>query len=655
MSKKGNKIQLTGSQTIMVGRNHLRPQVSDLRKFFQKYNGFIDQEFVEINRLTDCEGFCDYVKAIIYDDERIFYYIDLFHDPTWLQPVVVREDRKMNLFDTYKLLYTLYKSEPEVGKTLIIQNFIDDLQSIIDTSADQYGDEYQRISFYIRSLSGTTPGFQIIIDGINVMQQMNSRLSYGLRFNFNVTGTDAGKATRLGILSKYNDQNGHAHTWNEVDVLSQTTLNLKQDLFIHKQMRRCVVNTDISDPMNPQYSVNYYLHPDNSDFKEDGITPAVLDGSDGQVMVQIPRFYQKVVWQQGSDQMQWWISPTRLEGYEVHPAFKKIINDKEQEVPYRYMGAYQGVIGIDGIFLDCYDYTGTHIRDVTEYRSIYLMSASNPKLGSVSGFLPTCYGTRAEFRAACRRIDGNNDDSTWRQKDWQLTSAIQLLFLIEYATPNSQYCLTKTLTGGLTNIALGTLRASVKNAPYNYNPIVPTGGTNRLGNKSGSVPLEDIYSPNGLPTFNGTSETYWTDVVPSYRGIQMPYGHIWQWTDGININKSSDLTQVSTYLASGKFADNTNNEPYAAWLLNAPHPTANGYFTRIHEDGAENGFYPRAHESGGGTNTGFTDYHYPISSGWRVAAVGGRVYDGGQAGLFDLHSYYSSGSRFSLVGGRLSL
>lgn len=185
------------------------------------------------------------------------------------------------------------------------------------------------------------------------------------------------------------------------------------------------------------------------------------------------------------------------------------------------MGAYQGVIGIDDIFLDCYDYTGTHIRNVTEYRSIYLMRDSNPKLGSVSGFLPTCYGTRAEYRAACRRIDGNNDDSTWRQKDWQLTSAIQLLFLIEYATPNSQYCLTKTLTGGLTNIFSGTWIASVVNAPsgYTHNPIVPTGGTNRLGNKSGSVPLKDIYSPNGLPTFNGTSETYWTDVVPSYRGI----------------------------------------------------------------------------------------------------------------------------------------
>jgi len=41
-----------------------------------------------------------------------------------------------------------------------------------------------------------------------------------LRFNFNVTGQDAGKATRLGTLDKYNDQNGHAHTWNEVDVLS---------------------------------------------------------------------------------------------------------------------------------------------------------------------------------------------------------------------------------------------------------------------------------------------------------------------------------------------------------------------------------------------------------------------------------------------------
>lgn len=197
------------------------------------------------------------------------------------------------------------------------------------------------------------------------------------------------------------------------------------------------------------------------------------------------------------------------------------------------MGAYQGVIGIDGIFLDCYDYTGTHIRDVTEYRSIYLMRASNPKLGSVSGFLPTCYGTRAEYRAACRRIDGNNDDSTWRQKDWQLTSAIQLLFLIEYATPNSQYCLTKTLTGGLTNISSEIWIASVVNTPsgYTYNPIVPTGGT----------------------------------------------------------------------------------------------------------------------------NTGFTDYHYRSSSGWRVAAVGGRAFIRGLAGLFCLCSRASPTTRLSNYGGRLSL
>ena len=54
---------------------------------------------------------------------------------------------------------------------------------------------------------------------------------------------------------------------------------------IQSLMRRCVVKAD--------GTVNYYLNPDNSNFKEDG-TPSVLTGADGNVMVEIPKHYIKV-------------------------------------------------------------------------------------------------------------------------------------------------------------------------------------------------------------------------------------------------------------------------------------------------------------------------------------------------------------------------
>lgn len=53
---------------------------------------------------------------------------------------------------------------------------------------------------------------------------------------------------------------------------------------IQSEIRRCVVKNGV---------VQYYLNPDDSNFKEDGVTPAILDGTDGDVMVEIPEFFYK--------------------------------------------------------------------------------------------------------------------------------------------------------------------------------------------------------------------------------------------------------------------------------------------------------------------------------------------------------------------------
>src|SRR5678815_374170 len=98
-------------------------------------------------------------------------------------------------------------------------------------------------------------------------------------------------------------------------------------------------------------------------------------------------------------------------------------------------------------------------------------------------------------------------------------------------------------------------------------PLVPTGATNSLGNRSGNVPLKDLYGENGegLPIHDGSNKIHWTDVVPSYRGIESPYGHIFQWLDGININRYTEpvsedpRTFIAVSIAYGNFKSNTHD------------------------------------------------------------------------------------------------
>ena len=62
---------------------------------------------------------------------------------------------------------------------------------------------------------------------------------------------------------------------------------LHQSLPIQSRMRRCILDDN--------GEVVYYLHHNNSELKEDG-TDANLDGTDGQVMVDIPDMWISFLW-----------------------------------------------------------------------------------------------------------------------------------------------------------------------------------------------------------------------------------------------------------------------------------------------------------------------------------------------------------------------
>ncbi len=156
---------------------------------------------------------------------------------------------------------------------------------------------------------------------------------------------------------------------------------------IQSKMRRCLLASD--------GTVNTYLNATNSNYTESG-SVADLTGGNGNVMVEIPKFY--IRYSYAGTTHSWSISSVPLAGYSVHPAFLKA----GVEVNNRYIGAYTA-------------------------------STNGTVLKSVSGEYCDCSMTRGTMRTRAEAIG-----SGWSLQDWNLVSAVQLLMLVEFGTFNSQ-------------------------------------------------------------------------------------------------------------------------------------------------------------------------------------------------------------------------
>ena len=438
---------------------------------------------------------------------------------------------------------------------------------------------------------------------------------------------------------------------------------------IQASMRRCI--------LNDSGEVQYYLYDGDSTLKEDGSTPANLDGTDGQVMVEIPKFYYKYSYNAATHRHQWWVSDVQLSGYKVHPAFQK----NGSEVDNRYMGAYEGVLYdvsnsqyTNGLYLPSASGTFTASTDTIERtveshpftllevgdkikvsgttnnnttftvvtpgdQSITVTSGTvtdevsanavieierdwtattGDVLGSVSGKAPINQGTRANFRAVSK-----NRGIAWRQQDYDLVSAIQLLYVVEYASWYSQ----NVIGAGLTNF--GSANWTSRN---NLNPIESTGLSNGLGNASGGVDN----GADGLGSYM------------SYRGIENLFGHIWKWVDGFNINNGIPyVSNIDTDFADDTTINYTRLEDTDGSGITLPQ--VNDYQVTLEQ--IDRGFLP-ASVVGGSSSTYITDYYYQ-GAGWRVAILGGYAYGGGRAGFF-FWGLYSSSLLYRYFGGRLS-
>jgi hypothetical protein len=339
-----------------------------------------------------------------------------------------------------------------------------------------------------------------------------------------------------------------------------------------------------------------YLHPD--DWKSHD-----RSGARGQVMVEIPAHYRR--FETDGTKRRVKISELPLPGY--HSVPKSYISAYEASLQ-RSTGKLCSVVNLTA------DYRGGNNQawDGT-YRSL---------LGC-----PVTYMTRSQFRAAARKRGAGTQ---WNCNVYNVYKDVAWLYYIEYANLNSQALFDARLDingyrqGGLGNGATILLAAAQWGPFNNYNPFIPCGHTDSFGNASGEVACNvDI---------NGNGSTVVTTYANRYRGIENPFGHIWKWADGINIEVKTDADGGTSKVYVANNPANYVDDGYNNYEMRGFTARTEGYAKEM-LFGEFGDIIPAL--AGGGSTAYWCDYYYsPVtSSSLRAVEFGGGATHGVSAGF----------------------
>lgn len=380
---------------------------------------------------------------------------------------------------------------------------------------------------------------------------------------------------------------------------------------VHLGMRRCLLLDD--------GTVNYYLDPDNSALKEDG-TPAVLDGSDGMVMVEIPKFWVRVETLPG-DRVKRSMSAVPRSGFVLHPEFAVggtfgydsnlgmwYYMNHTAERPYTYVSAYLASVYSES--------TSEYIDGLNLDNNTSRVNLSVDKLTSVSGKYPMVGLNLDEFR----QLAQNRGPGWCQQTIWQL-SALQWLFWSEYQDFKSQ-----EVTGleGNVNQSYLTSSSSQTDSPHSV-----AGKSDFIGNNT-----------SGLNASGGNRDVAWM----SYRGVEHLWGNCYIWCDGVYVTEHQ--YRVSEDNDESNF---TSAQTINTVQIGSVAPTTNGYIRNIQHDTL---LCIPSSSSGGNASTFFADYYYRGTATYGVFG-GGPSNVGRHAGVAFLRAVNGVGGRSRLRSGRL--
>ena len=417
----------------------------------------------------------------------------------------------------------------------------------------------------------------------------------------------------------YTDEDYYGVTINEANsspdltrIAGTNSMPLHALLPVHTLMKGCLLADN--------GTVNYYLKADDWTKKADG-TASDLSGAAGNVMVEIGPYYRKVD-NPSAGVYQHKISLYPIAGY--------------QEVPKFYVGAFKSTVNRTAPIKQW-----SIINLNAEYRGGNNNAAwdggNNTLLGKAATLL-----SLVNFRTYAR---ARNADTKWNVIPHRQVMLLYELFIIEYATLNSQKAVNGALTvegykqGGL-GAGVTTVASATWDTFNSYYPLIPIGTSNSLANGSGEVDYT-------IPGFGDASGVV---KVNRYRGVELPFGEIWEWCDGASefFEGAGGVGKFYTCDNPANFADGTAvNYDYRANI-----PTSNGYVNTMTHD--EKGiFIPKA--VAGGAATYFCDYYYQpgLVNAWRALVRGGGADNTAAAGFVYLYTYYSAANAAASIGCRL--
>lgn len=330
-----------------------------------------------------------------------------------------------------------------------------------------------------------------------------------------------------------------------------------------------------------------------------------FSGNDTNIMVLIPEF--------------WWIddySPSsKTHNLKICPHAKPGWNHHKEA----FVGAYEGILTNDSFY-------------------------------SRKGVVPSVNVTREKLRTAARN-NGNANEYKWNIYTYNEHRAICHLFLVEYATRNSQKAVNTELTPeGFRQGGLGsgcTTGTATINGAQTWS-FMPTGSSDSLGSGSGEVTVTIQQTDQ-----SGSNTSTITRKCNRYRGIENPFGHVWKHTDDI-ISKYS-IVDGKEY-RSWSICENPINFSTNLTTKYTPiciEPVVTGYKTEIVITPTCDFF---AHAcTNGSESTYWCDYNWDnTDTSEHCLLIGGGSDDGGLAGLFALHSHHGVGRSSAHIGSRLT-
>lgn len=248
--------------------------------------------------------------------------------------------------------------------------------------------------------------------------------------------------------------------------------------------------------------------------------------------------------------------------------------------------------------------------------------------------------TRDQFRQAARKRG-----SGWEMYTYNAHKTLFWLFAVEYATLDSQkpFNAQKDANGfAQGGLGPGPTQMTDWTNFNNANPLIPCGYTNEFGNGSG----EKAYVVK-----NASGGTHATLMANRYRGIENPFGHIWKYTDGANIQVTTGDSGLSILWTTDD-PSNFSDTSYTGYDKKGNICRTNGYAKKmlLGEDGDI-----VATEIGGSSSTYWCDYYYTYTSANRmqVVLVGGGADNGSAAGLARVNANGAPSVADRDVGSRL--